>query len=286
MVGIVDEETYSSTIAVLQTEEDVPEVSNISVAPKQTTAKVRWEGHGSSFNVRYAVVKGVSNTAKVTLTAGNVWEDGTGYQMLLDADANTFGSTIPFANPLSNSGNASEELYEEFEYKIPENADGNLETQNIVFNNSITIDIPAGTYDWCITNPSPNDNMMFIASSHGNVGGRYDNYVFEACMHYEFTIGLDDSYDRVDVVVTPLLSEWNQVEVENGAFTTDLIGLEKNTPNTYVLNFGNGGTNMIENSIINENGDGAWYTVDGRKLSNKPTAKGVYINHGRKIVIR
>jgi hypothetical protein len=357
--------------------------------------------------------------------------------------------------------------------------------------------------------------MMFIASSHGNVGGRYDNYVFEAGMHYEFTIGLDDLYDRVDVVVTPLLGEWNQVEVENGAFTTDLIGLEKNTPyvvqvqsvlangkvtdwspsvnfttlgdgeialyddldnqdvieendgevvnvtlsgrklykdgtwntlclpfnteltdvlaeatlmeldteagsyehmtgyengtlylnfkpadtieagkpyiirwtnasevidnpvfegvtivgeqagsvtstdnggntgsvtfvglyapeeifttektnlymgadntvyypwsddmtsfkvnafrayfklnnglvcgepiqegagiNTYVLNFGNGGTNMIENSIINDNGEGAWYTVDGRKLNNRPTVKGVYINHGRKIVIR
>ena len=29
-----------------------------------------------------------------------------------------------------------------------------------------------------------------------------------------------------------------------------------------------------------------WYTLDGRKLSQKPTTKGVYINGGRKVVIR
>ena len=29
-----------------------------------------------------------------------------------------------------------------------------------------------------------------------------------------------------------------------------------------------------------------WYTLDGRKLSKKPTASGVYINNGRKTVIK
>ena len=229
VVGIVGEDTYSSAIAVLQTVEEVPDVANVSVAPQQTTAKVSWEGHGDRFNVRYAVDSSTPNTAKVTLVAGNVWSDGTGYQMLLDADANTFGNIIPFANPLSNSGNVSNEVYNEFEYKIPQNADGALNTTNIVFNNSVTIEIPAGTYDWCITNPSPNDNMMYIASSHGNIGGRQDNYVFEAGMHYEFTIGLDDSYDKVDVVVTPMYGEWKEVTVENGALTTMLTELTKST---------------------------------------------------------
>jgi hypothetical protein len=34
--------------------------------------------------------------------------------------------------------------------------------------------------------------------------------------------------------------------------------------------------------------DGAWYTLDGRKVANgqKPTAKGLYIHNGRKIVIK
>lgn len=138
VVGIVGEETYPSAIAVMQTQEEEPEVANVSVAPQQTSAKVNWEGHGDSFNVRYAVDKSIVNTAKVTLTVGDVWGDGTGYQMLLDANANTFGRIILTINPLTVSGGASAEVYEEFEYKIPENADGSLKTQNIVFNNSVT----------------------------------------------------------------------------------------------------------------------------------------------------
>ena len=30
----------------------------------------------------------------------------------------------------------------------------------------------------------------------------------------------------------------------------------------------------------------AWYTLDGVRLSGKPTKKGLYINNGKKIVIR
>jgi hypothetical protein len=30
----------------------------------------------------------------------------------------------------------------------------------------------------------------------------------------------------------------------------------------------------------------AWYTLDGRRLTGKPTAKGLYINNGRKVVIK
>jgi hypothetical protein len=30
----------------------------------------------------------------------------------------------------------------------------------------------------------------------------------------------------------------------------------------------------------------AWYTLDGRKLVGKPTTKGIFINKGRKVVIK
>jgi len=104
--------------------------------------------------------------ASVTLTAGNVWDDGTGYQMLLDEDAIAYGSIIPEQGGLTTSGNASADVYAEFEYKIPENADGALTTTNIVLDASVTILIPAGVYDWCITNPTPGDRM-WIASANG-----------------------------------------------------------------------------------------------------------------------
>jgi len=29
-----------------------------------------------------------------------------------------------------------------------------------------------------------------------------------------------------------------------------------------------------------------WYTLDGRKLDGMPTKKGIYINGGRKVVVR
>lgn len=32
--------------------------------------------------------------------------------------------------------------------------------------------------------------------------------------------------------------------------------------------------------------DGVWYTLDGRRLSGKPMARGIYVNNGRKVVIK
>ena len=139
--------------------------------------------------------------AIVTLTAGDVWGDGSGYQMLLDADHTAYGTTIPASGALTSSGDATAAVYAEFEYKIPVNADGSCTTQNIVINNSVTISIPAGTYDWCITNPTPGDRI-WIASSNGNVGGRADDYVFENGKTYTFTVTRGGNNDQVDVVVT------------------------------------------------------------------------------------
>ena len=143
----------------------------------------------------------VKTTATITLTAGDVWGDGSGYQMLLDADANAFGTTIPETGALSLNCSGNEDIYDEFEYKIPTNADGVCTTQNIVLNNSISIEVPAGTYDWCITNPTP-DDRIWIASAQGNVGGRQNDYVFEAGKTYEFTVTLQGNNDAVNVTIT------------------------------------------------------------------------------------
>ena len=34
------------------------------------------------------------------------------------------------------------------------------------------------------------------------------------------------------------------------------------------------------------NGSDAWYTIDGRKLDGKPTQRGIYINNGKKTIIK
>ena len=140
--------------------------------------------------------------ATISLTAGDVFSDGSGYQMLLDADATAFGNEIPAEGPLTQSGNAPAGLYDAFEYKIPVNADGSTTTSNVVVNNTVTIQVPAGTYDWCLTNPTPGDRI-WIASSQGNVGGRANDYEFEAGYTYNFTVYLLGQNDATDVEIIP-----------------------------------------------------------------------------------
>ena len=141
-----------------------------------------------------------ATTATISLTVGDVWGDGSGYQMLLDADATAFGNEIPAQGPLTQSGNAPAGLYDAFEYKIPVNADGSTTTSNIVINNTITIEVPGGVYDWCITNPTPGDRI-WIASNQGNVGGRADDYEFVAGNTYNFTVYLLGQNDATDVEI-------------------------------------------------------------------------------------
>ena len=55
-----------------------------------------------------------------------------------------------------------------------------------------------------------------------------------------------------------------------------------------VLNFGDGettGIGSIDNGELRIDNDD-WYSLDGRKLDGKPTARGIYINNGKKFVIK
>lgn len=60
---------------------------------------------------------------------------------------------------------------------------------------------------------------------------------------------------------------------------------------SFVLDFGDGndatGVVELKNSRIEElNSDDGWYSMDGRKLSGEPKAKGLYIHNGKKIIIK
>lgn len=53
---------------------------------------------------------------------------------------------------------------------------------------------------------------------------------------------------------------------------------------SFVLNFGDE-TTAIRN-VVNSTPHSTWHTLDGRRLSDKPGARGVYVSGGRKIVIK
>ena len=199
-----NDNTFYTQIATLTTLDDNIAPTDLSAtAITANTANISWTGFGDSYNLRYSQ----GGQSKVTLSVpSDICGNGIGYQMLLDKDHNTYGTVIPKTGGLTISGNASSETYANFEYKIPENADGAMNTTNVIDGKKvkeITITIPAGIYDWCITNPTPNDRV-WIASKNGNVGGRQNDFVFEAGKHYTFTVTYDASVDNDCVNMTAI----------------------------------------------------------------------------------
>ena len=49
-----------------------------------------------------------------------------------------------------------------------------------------------------------------------------------------------------------------------------------------------GATAIIDNSqlTIHNEGNGAWYSIDGRRLNGQPTKKGVYVRNGQKFIVK
>lgn len=142
-----------------------------------------------------------TGTATIVLVNSLDWHDNSGYQILLDADHDVYGDVLPEIGPLTRNADASAEVYDRFEHKLPKNADGARDTANSIFpGKSEIITIPAGTYDYVITNPTPGDNV-WIASNNGTQPGRADDYVFEAGKIYVFTISKMGSYDSVSLAV-------------------------------------------------------------------------------------
>ena len=73
----------------------------------------------------------------------------------------------------------------------------------------------------------------------------------------------------------------------NGITAGTPIDQTANPVRTFVLNFGDDEANSIVNcqqSTVNS--DEAWYTLDGRRLSDKPTQRGIFINNVKKVVIK
>ena len=200
---------YFTTLSACDTPFDL-EATNITC----NSATLNWTGYQDSYNLKYRHRVDDPNTpATIILEAHNVWGNGTGYQMLLDADATALGNIIHPANGyLTYNCNIPEGLYDAFEYMIPANADASCTAVNVVVNNSVTIQIPAGTYDWCITRPVAGEGIR-IAGNRGNIDARYDNYVFEPGVTYHFTMGLNLYGEGVTLeIIHNEWSDWTVVE--------------------------------------------------------------------------
>ena len=128
--------------------------------------------------------------ARIILEAHNVWGDGSGYQMLLDADHNLYGDKIPEKGALWDNANPPADLYNSFEYKIPGNADPSTTPQYMVVDGEGYLDIPAGVYDFCIAAPEAGKKIWIAGDKDGPT--RADDYRFEAGKTYRFTMYAPD----------------------------------------------------------------------------------------------
>ncbi len=114
--------------------------------------------------------------ATIVLTAGDVWGDGTGYQILIDAD--NIGWTETYGPDCGSE-------YTIWEYMIPANA--SADDAAVVFNATQSINIPAGTYSYLILNPGCNDyGTNYIAWNQCDATNATD-FFFEAGKTYTFT---------------------------------------------------------------------------------------------------
>lgn len=204
-------------------------------------------------------------TARIILEAHNVWGDGSGYQLLLDADHNLYGERIPCGGPLWKDANPPADLYNGFEYKIPANADPSTTPKYMVVDGEDYVDIPAGIYDFCITAPQAN-SKIWIAGD-GDAPTRDNDYKFEAGKTYRFTMyrSTEDENDAAKLTITgsgevttyKLWIGGTQVTSDNCNDLPHTDGNVSYDPATRVL--------TLDNATINATGDndGIWSKTDG-----------------------
>jgi hypothetical protein len=150
-----------------------------------TTARMTWK-HGPP-------------DPMITLVAGDVWEDGSGYQMWIDATARPVDDLLA-GIPATCAIPA--EIPNRFAYRIPENATFACNSPGIVFNGNATIQIPAGVYSYLMI--TPDVTRVWIANRAGASVGAREGVTFEAGKHYTYTVTLVGTNDFVTLVVTDI----------------------------------------------------------------------------------
>jgi len=175
----------------------------------------------------------------VTLEAGDVWGDGSGYQMLI-GPTSLWGNVIPASGILGKC--ADPPSYEPFTYKIPANADANCTTNNIVINKKVTIQLEAGEYAYCIANPSydsdPNYSNFWIAAGDN---GRKASYKFEEGKKYNFKAVMNGQNDAIEITVKDVPVERNYniyrdgvlIKEDHAGTTYTDTGIVPNTEHTW-----------------------------------------------------
>ena len=217
--------------------------------------------------------------ANVTLAARTLYKDGKWNTLCLPFDVTIAGSPLAgaTARPLNsasisgttlnlNFGDAVTTLKAGTPYIIKWASSDNI--VNPVFN-GVTIDATERNYD----NAAEGDaRVRFMGTYKSTAFDSEDKSILllggENKLYYPTTgagIGAQRAYFKLG---------------EDGASCARIT--------SFSIDFGDDeATGIISTTnYTNDTNSDAWFTLDGRKLSGKPSVKGVYVNNGRKVIIK
>lgn len=201
-----------------------------------------------------------ADKATITMIVEKVWDDGSGYRMLLDADHNTFGTLIPetsYAIPTTTD-------FTQFEYNIPT---GTEISDVLVAGQQASIEIEPGTYDFCITNPTGSGKTIWIPNGEM---ARQDDMEFKAGAEYIFTVKAEGDKD---LCVLDIVCDYNiaLTEIVSPATGTDLGADEEVT-----VKMLNKGSKTINNLRLSYSLDKAPAITEEASINLEPNAETTY----------
>ena len=269
-------------------------VATVTVTPKDYTGNVTVTIDGENYNV--AVINGTGKVVLPQLAAGTyaisatLAKDGQ-YAASISATqqlVSVKGVTFPFA---ANQEWAT--WCDDWAWKKPEGV--TAYTISAVSGNTVTIaevegdNIPSHkplllkkTGDAVVTptkviTGTGTDNLVSATPTGATFwGNASDTKITEG---YDYAYG--SSYGLYN-------GEFVLIDTDNGIAANRCLLNVGGTNSAPVLNIVIGETTNISPvpSPSREGSSQRWYTLDGRKLNGKPTQKGIYVNGGRKVVIK
>ena len=234
--------------------------------------------------------------ADVTLTDRTLYKDGKWNTICLPFDVTLAGSALngATARPLTAAsisgttlnltfGDAVNTLEAGTPYIIKWDGDGTSNIENPVFE-GVTIEATKHDYDTKIESVTTDERVRFVGTYKSTAFGAEDQSILlmgaANTLYYPTTgagIGAQRAYFKIG---------------GEGALLASRL-------TSFSIDFGDGeetGIISVHDSGFMVNGSDVWYTLDGRRLNGrsaegrlqgkKPTRAGVYINKGKKVVIK
>ena len=265
---------------LLQAGENITITGNVSIFARYRTLEISLADGSNNSETLYTY--NGRKAASVTLTGRTLYKDGKWNTLCLPFNLTLSGSVLDGdyvkLKTLNDASFSNGTLTLNFEDATEIEAG---KPYIIKWNggNNITNPEFAGV---TISNASPDDKAITINDVVSFVGN-YSPYNITGENKKLLYLGSDDKlyYPDASMIINAFRAYF---ELQG-----DLIcGPSSSTGgiNNFVLNFGGEtGIENIRSSILNLQSEG-WFTIDGMKLNGKPKAKGIYINNGRKVVIK